>query len=112
MKDYSKPIWGQTDKIGKGTKANYDATKQILTFCFNRGPNMTSEDLRKSREKLMSDLKKLGFDSRMKYNGEVIVENVAETDVVLVTKNHKLLIHLNERQPTIEKKENNPEEKP
>jgi hypothetical protein len=96
-------MWGQTDKIGKGTKANYDAEKQILTFCFNRGPHMTSEDLRRSREKLMSELNKLGFPSRMKYNGEVIVENVTETNIVLEKKNHKLIIHLKEKQPTTEK---------
>jgi hypothetical protein len=86
------------EKIGKGTKANYDADKKTLTFCFNRSPHTTSEVLRKLRERLMEELKELGYASHMKYNGEVIVDNVAEEDVVLVKKNHKLIIHLNKKQ--------------
>ncbi len=93
-----KTIWGQVEKIGKGTKANYDADKKTLTFCFNRSPHTTSEVLRKLRERLMEELKELGYASHMKYNGEVIVDNVAEEDVVLVKKNHKLIIHLNKKQ--------------
>jgi hypothetical protein len=90
--------WGQVEKIGKGTKANYDSKKMALTFCFNRGPEMSSELLRASRELLMKELKELGYVSRMKYNGEVVVDNVQESDVVLVKKNHKLAIHLNQKQ--------------
>jgi len=90
--------WGQVDKIGKGTKANYDRKSNVLTFCFNRGPNTSSESLRASRELLMRELKELGYSSRMKYNGEVLVEGVLETDVVLVKKNHKLTISLNKKQ--------------
>ena len=107
-----KPMWGQADKIGKGTKVNYDPANQTITFCFNRGPEMTSEDLRRSREKLMSDLKKLGFASRMKYNGEVLVENIAETDIVLTKKNHKLIIHFNPKQPEAEKEKTTSETNP
>ena len=93
-----KPIWGQVEKIGKGTKANYDPSKKTITFCFNRGPETSSELLRASRELLMKELKELGYASRMKYNGEVIVDNIAEEDVVVVNKNHKLIIHLNKKQ--------------
>ena len=93
-----KPIWGQVEKLGKGTKANYDPSKKTITFCFNRSPQTSSEQLRTSRERLMKELKDIGYISRMKYNGEVVVENIAEEDVVLVTKNHKLIIHLNKKQ--------------
>jgi hypothetical protein len=89
--------WGQVEKIGKGTKANYDSKSKVLTFCFNRGPNTSSESLRVSRELLMKELNELGYSSRMKYNGEVLVESVLETDVVLVKKNHKLTITLNKK---------------
>jgi hypothetical protein len=92
-----KTVWGQVEKIGKGTKANYDSAKKTITFCFNRGPQTSSEQLRAARELLMKELKDLGYSSRMKYNGEVLVENVAEEDVVLVRKNHKLMIHLNSK---------------
>jgi hypothetical protein len=90
--------WGQVEKIGKGTKANYNAEKKVLTFCFNRGPETSGEILRVSREHLMKELTELGYVSRMKYNGEVVVDNVQESDVVLVKKNHKLAIHLNKKQ--------------
>ena len=90
--------WGQLEKIGKGTKANYNAENKILTFCFNRGPETSGELLRKSREQLMKELTELGYMSRMKYNGEVVVDNVQENDVVLVKKNHKLVITLNKKQ--------------
>jgi hypothetical protein len=90
--------WGQVEKIGKGTKANYDSKKKALTFCFNRSPDTSGELLRTSRELLMKELKELGYVSRMKYNGEVIVDGVQESDVVLVKKNHKLLIRLNKKQ--------------
>ena len=89
--------WGQVEKIGKGTKANYDSKKKVLTFCFNRGPETSSELLRASRELLMKELKELGYASRMKYNGEVVVDSVQESDVVLVKKNHKLVIPLNKK---------------
>jgi hypothetical protein len=99
MRDSSqKMIWGQVEKIGKGTKANYDPENKTITFCFNRSPQTSSEELRKSREKLMKELRELGYASRMKYNGEVIVEKVAEEDVVLEKKNHKLIIRLNKKQ--------------
>lgn len=90
--------WGQVEKIGKGTKANYDSKKKVLTFCFNRGPETSSELLRTSRELLMKELSELGYVSRMKYNGEVVVDNVEDSDVVLVKKNHKLMIRLNKKQ--------------
>jgi hypothetical protein len=90
--------WGQVEKIGKGTKANYNAEKKVLTFCFNRGPETSGELLRTSREHLMKALTELGYASRMKYNGEVVVDNVQESDVVLVKKNHKLVISLNKKQ--------------
>jgi hypothetical protein len=90
--------WGQIEKIGKGTKANYNAEKKVLTFCFNRGPETSSELLRTSREHLMKDLTELGYASRMKYNGEVVVDNVQESDLVLVKNNHKLVITLNKKQ--------------
>ena len=90
--------WGQVEKIGKGTKANYNSEKKVLTFCFNRGPETSSELLRTSREHLMKELTELGYTSRMKYNGEVVVDNVQETDLVLVKKNHKLMITLNNKQ--------------
>ena len=99
MRDTSdKTIWGQVEKLGKGTKANYDPGKKIITFCFNRSPQTSSELLRTSRELLMKELKELGYRARMKYNGEVVVDNIAEEDVVLVKKNHKLIIHLNKKQ--------------
>ena len=90
-------VWGQVEKIGKATKAAYDAGKKTLTFCFNRDPYTTSEKLRALRERLMQELKEQGYPSCMKYNGEVIVENVQEEDVVLERKNHKLIIHLNKK---------------
>ena len=90
--------WGQVERIGKGTKASYDSEKKVLTFCFNRGPDTSSELLRASRELLMKELRELGYVSRMKYNGEVVVDCVQETDVVLVKKNHKLMIRLNKKQ--------------
>jgi hypothetical protein len=46
----------------------------------------------------MKELTELGYVSRMKYNGEVVVDNVQENDVVLVKKNHKLVIQLNKKQ--------------
>src|SRR3972149_4175654 len=99
MRDTSdKTIWGQVEKLGKGTKANYDPGKKIITFCFNRSPQTSSELLRTSRELLMKELKELGYRARMKYNGEVVVDDIAEEDVVLVKKNHKLIITLNKKQ--------------
>jgi hypothetical protein len=92
-----KTVWGQVEKLGKGTKANYDPDKKIITFAFNRSPETSSEVLRKSRELLMKELRELGYSARMKYNGEVVVDNIAETDIVLTKKNHKLIIHLNNK---------------
>jgi hypothetical protein len=98
MRDTSdKTIWGQVEKLGKGTRANYDPDKKTITFCFARDPHTTSEQLRTLRERLMKELKELGYSSRMKYNGEVIVDNVETENVVIVKKNHKLMIHLNEK---------------
>jgi len=91
-------MWGQVEKLGKGTKANYDPDKKIITFCFNRSPQTSSELLRTLRERLIKELRELGYDGRMKYNGEVVVNNVAEENVVLVKKNHKLIIHLSKKQ--------------
>jgi hypothetical protein len=92
-----KTIWGQVEKLGKGTKANYDPGKKTVTFCFNRSPQTSSELLRTARERLMKELKELGYEGRMKYNGEVVVDNIGEEDVVLVKKNHKLVIHLKKK---------------
>ena len=93
-----KTIWGQVEKLGKGTKANYDPDKKTITFCFNRSPQTSSELLKTSRELLIKELRELGYVGRMKYNGEVLVDNISEEDVVLVKKNHKLIIHLNKKQ--------------
>ena len=103
-----KGIWGQVEKLGKGTKANYDPGKKIITFCFNRSPQTSSELLRTSRELLMNELRELGYNGRMKYNGEVVVDNISEEDVVLVKKSHKLIIHLNKKQ--VGEKEKDPSE--
>ena len=98
MRDESdKTIWGHVEKLGKGTRANYDADRKTITFCFKRDPQTSGEQLRKLRELLMNELKELGYASRMKYNGEVIVDNIGEEDVVLVKKNHQLIIHLNKK---------------
>jgi len=93
-----KTIWGQVEKVGKGTKANYDPDKKIITFCFNRSPQTSSQLLRTSRERLIEELRELGYVGRMRYNGEVVVEDVSGEDVVVVKKNHKLMIHLNKKQ--------------
>ena len=103
-----KMMWGQVEKLGKGTKANYDPDKKVITFCFNRSPQTSSELLRTLRERLIKELRDLGYQGRMKYNGEVVVDNVAEENVVLIKKNHKLIIHLNKKQ--IEEKEKRPSE--
>jgi len=105
-----KSMWGQVEKLGKGTKANYDHDKRVITFCFNRNPQTSSELLRTERELLIKELKELGYVGRMKYNGEVVVDNVAEEDVVLIKKNHKLIIHLNKKQ-TSDKEEEHPDSK-
>jgi hypothetical protein len=104
MRDTSdKTIWGQVEKLGKGTKANYDPDKKTITFCFNRDPQTTSEKLRGLRELLMKELKELGYVSRMKYNGEVIAESVEPEDVAVEKKNHKLIIKLSKKTPPEEK---------
>ena len=86
------------EKLGKGTKANYNPDKKTITFCFNRNPQTSSELLKKSREVLIKELGELGYVGRMKYNGEVVVDNISEEDVVLVKKSHKLTIHLHKKQ--------------
>ena len=98
-----KPMWGRVDKIGKGTKATYDPDKKTITFCFNRDPHTTSEQLRTLRERLMKELKDLGYANRMKYNGEVVADNIESENVTLVKKNHQLIIHLNNKQSTDKK---------
>jgi hypothetical protein len=92
-----KVVWGHVEKIGKGTRATYDADKKTMTFCFKRSEETTSDQLRKLRETLMNELKELGYNSRMKYNGEVIAENVEEQEIVLERKNHQLTIKLNKK---------------
>lgn len=103
-----KTMWGRVEKLGKGTKANYDSDKKIITFCFNRSPHISSDLLRTSRELLMKELRELGYDGRIKYTGEIVVDNISEEDVVLVKKDHKLVIHLNKKQ--IGEKEKDPSE--
>ncbi|MGD0645112.1 MAG: hypothetical protein ABSA75_09425 [Candidatus Bathyarchaeia archaeon] len=93
-----KTIWGHVEKLGKGTRANYDPDKKTITFCFKRDPQTSSEQLRKLRETLINELKELGYPSRMKYNGEVIADNIEQENVTLVKKNHQLIIHLNNKQ--------------
>ena len=86
------------EKLGKGTKANYDPQKKTITFCFNRSPEASSVLLKKSRDRLTEELNEIGWVSRIKYNGEVVVDNVAKEDVVLEKKNHKLVIRLNKKE--------------
>ncbi|HSQ48676.1 MAG TPA: hypothetical protein VLL96_03220 [Candidatus Deferrimicrobiaceae bacterium] len=106
MKDSNEEaIWGQVEKIGKGTKANYDPEKKTITFCFNRNPETSSDLLKKSRDRLLQELKELGLVGRIKFNGEVVVDNVAKEDVVLEKKNHKLVIRLNKKQTLENNKE-------
>ena len=106
MKDSNEEaIWGQVEKIGKGTKANYDPEKKTITFCFNRSPETSSDFLKKSRDRLLQELKEIGLVGRIKYNGEVVVDNVAKEDVVLEKKNHKLVIRLNKKQSLENNKE-------
>jgi hypothetical protein len=101
-----KVIWGHVDKIGKGTRANYEEDKKTITFAFKRDAQTTSEQLRKLREQLMGELKALGYPNRMKYNGEVIAENVESEDVILTRKNHQLLIKLLKKGSGSKEKEN------
>lgn len=99
MRDTSdKTIWGRVEKLGKGTRANYDPDKKIITFCFNRGPQTSSEQLRILREALIGELKEKGYNGCMKYNGEVVADNIEKEDVSIVKKNHQLLIYLNKKQ--------------
>ena len=101
-----KVVWGQVEKIGKGTRASYDPDKKTVTFCFTRNLQTSSEQLRKQRETLRNELNELGFTSRMKYNGEVVVDNVEKEDAILVRKNHKLVIHLNNKQSAAKQSDN------
>jgi hypothetical protein len=109
--DTQKIMWGRVEKIGKGTRANYDPNKKTLTFCFTRNPQTSSEDLKKLRELLMSELKELGYNNRMKYNGEVIADNIQTEDLNLETINHQLIIHLKKKQ-TEDKEKNTSEQQP
>ena len=90
-------MWGQVEKLGKGTKANYDPDKKIITFCFNRSTQTSSELLRTLRERLIKELRELGYDGRMKYN-VVVVDKIEEKECSSRQKNHKLIIHLNTKQ--------------
>jgi hypothetical protein len=99
MRDTSdKTIWGHVEKLGKGTRANYDPDKKTITFCFNRDTQTSSEQLKTLRELLLGELKEKGYGSRIKYNGEVVADNIEKEDVLLVKKNHQLIIHLNKKQ--------------
>jgi hypothetical protein len=98
MRDASdKTIWGHVEKLGKGTRANYDPDKKTITFCFNRDTQTSSEQLKTLRDLLLSELKELGHSSRVKGNGEVVADNIEKEDVSLVKKNHQLIIHLNKK---------------
>jgi acetylornithine deacetylase/succinyl-diaminopimelate desuccinylase-like protein len=92
-----KVVWGHVEKIGKGTRANYEPDKKTITFCFKRDEHTSAEQLRKLRENLMNELRQLGYSSKMKYNGEVIAENIEEQEVVVERKNHQLTIKLNKK---------------
>jgi hypothetical protein len=94
---YDKVVWGHMEKIGKGTRANYNPDKKTLTFCFSRGPQTSAEQLKKLRETLLGELKELGYVGKMKYNGEVIADNVEPEDVVLNRINHQLKIRLSKK---------------
>jgi hypothetical protein len=99
MRDSSdKTIWGRVEKLGKGTRANYDPDKKTITFCFMRDPQTSGEQLKTLRELLMNELRELGYTSRMKYNGEVVADSIENEDVALIKKNHQLIIHLNKKQ--------------
>jgi hypothetical protein len=106
-----KVVWGQVEKIGKGTRASYDPDKKALTFVFKRSPDTSSEQLRKLREQLMAELKEIGYNSRMKYNGEVVADNIETENLLLTQKNHKLIIRLNKKQ-SFEDKENDASKRP
>ena len=98
MRDTSdKTIWGRVEKLGKGTRANYNPDKKTITFCFNRDPQTSSEQLKTSRELLIKEIKELGYTSHMKYNGEVVANNIEQEDVVLIKKNHQLIIRINKK---------------
>jgi len=99
MRDTSdKTIWGRVEKLGKGTRANYNPDKKTITFCFSRDPQTSSEQLKTSRELLIKEIKELGYTSRIKYNGEVVANNIEDEDVTLIKKNHQLIIHINKKQ--------------
>jgi hypothetical protein len=99
MRDTSdKTIWGRVEKLGKGTRANYNPDKKTITFCFNRDPQTSSEQLKTSRELLIKEIKELGYTSRIKYNGEIVADNIEQEDVALIKKNHQLIIHINKKQ--------------
>jgi hypothetical protein len=104
-----KVLWGHVEKFGKSNRASYDPNKKTITFCFKRGPDTSSEQLKTQREVLMKQLKELGYASRMKYNGEVIAENIPNEDVTLVTKNHQLVIQLKDK-TIVEKEKEEPKE--
>jgi hypothetical protein len=83
-------------------------TRRLLLSASIEAHKRQANFLRTSRELLMKELRELGYDGRMKYNGEVFVDNIAEEDVVLAKKDHKLIIHLNKKQ--VGEKEKDPSE--
>jgi hypothetical protein len=106
MRDISeKTVWGHVEKLGKGTRANYSPDKKTITFCFTRDPQTSSEQLKALRELLIKELKELGYTGRTKYNGEVVAGNIEQEDVAIVKKNHKLIIHLNNKQSAEKEKD-------
>jgi hypothetical protein len=93
-----KVLWGQVEKIGKGTRANYDPYKKTITFAFTRCPETSTEKLKTLRGRLVNELKELGYSSFVKFNGEVVADKIEAENVVLVKKNHKLIIQLKNKQ--------------
>ena len=53
--DSDKTIWGQVEKVGKGTRANYDPDKKTVTFCFKRAPETSAEQLRAVVDRMTPD---------------------------------------------------------
>ena len=99
MRDTSdKTIWAIIEKFGKGTLANYNPDRKIITFCFSKNSET-------SRELLIKTLQELGYTGYIKNNGEVVSENVEKEDISLVKKNHQLIIHLNKKPSEDKEKE-------
>ncbi len=60
----------------------------------------------------MRELREIGYPSRMSYNGEVLVENIAEGEVVVEKKSGKVIIHLSKRLTSEEKAKSASEQNP